>query len=223
MSLIEKPNARIEDATEGTDKKSSKLRNILDILRGPNKDYEHVIRNGQIWKSDLFRLISESSLLDKSEKRVLLMALDGDKHEEIGQDLNVAKSTVDTYAYNVLQKLGLERMTELKALVMDSQPVTLDELIAGSKRVNQARIAVSKRQLRLAGLLAEGKTVKMAAEEIGITEPEARIRKQNLFAQLGITNTDELLEWHHTYEQYMRLIARQSDSSENKTGAQETL
>lgn len=55
--------------------------------------------------------------------------------------------------------------------------------------------ALSKRELEVAGLVAEGRTNRAIAEELFMSERTAQTHVQHIFVKLGLSNRTQIAAW----------------------------
>ncbi len=118
--------------------------------------------------------------------------------------LNEQERPDSAFDPNTVIECSAARQTSVEQLVKmvrsichreDPEPHLADELPHGPESVPPQQSALTTRERQVLKLLAEGKTVRGAATDLGVSSKTVDAHKFNLMRKLGIHNKAELVMW----------------------------
>ncbi len=137
---------------------------------------------------------SEAELLVAREsvhtKLVLL-----NEEERPGSAFDDLKTVVECPAARQTSVEQLVKMVRSVCHREDSEPQSADELRRAVESAPPRESALTTRERQVLKLLAEGKTVRGAATDLGVSSKTVDAHKFNLMRKLGIHNKAELVMW----------------------------
>ncbi|HKN15486.1 MAG TPA: response regulator transcription factor [Candidatus Sulfotelmatobacter sp.] len=137
---------------------------------------------------------SEAELLVAREcphtKLVLL-----NEQEQAGSAFDDPKTVLECPAARQTSVEQLVKMVRSICHREDPEPHLADELRHGPESAPPQESALTTRERQVLKLLAEGKTVRGAATDLGVSSKTVDAHKFNLMRKLGIHNKAELVMW----------------------------
>lgn len=130
--------------------------------------------------------------LSVREREIAQLLIAGASYDTTARQLWISKSTVQSHAQHIYQKLEISSRRELIKLFSFNKNGTPSHFVQRPEFS-----CLSKRERQVAEHLATGKSRKETAQDLGLSPETIKAYSRTLYNKLGIQSRDELFELVH--------------------------
>lgn len=130
--------------------------------------------------------------LTKRETEIVHLLVNGVPPKEMGRELYIASSSVNTHLKNIKKKLNVSSNTETIAYLINNNLINENVFLSS----NSVECKLTHREKEILELIVKGKTSKEIARELFVSDQTVDSHKKNILSKVGVRSMNEIVILH---------------------------